>query len=247
MTERRWRWLAAAGLLLASAVAAGHSVYLYWLPCRGSMLSGSVLLGYAYGPDFSDACLRRMDTGMPFPYPGETAEQVAGASSLGVVAMVLAGLAWLVLVWGSGGAVRTEAVVALPGLLTVGLAGHAVLAAESFAYGAVLMVLWILVEIAAFVAVVVLLAQPSGRDGPPFPLLAAAWGSTAFGGFHQIADFSVMTIFSDANWDVPPGAGFLTTAVLALCAFVTLAYAIRWPEPAGRRDQPRPKLDGHPV
>lgn len=60
--EQRWPWLLTAALMLASAVAAGWSTYLYWLPCRGSMLSGSIIDGYAYvGADFSDACLRRMD------------------------------------------------------------------------------------------------------------------------------------------------------------------------------------------
>jgi hypothetical protein len=229
MTERRWPWVTAAGLLLASAVAAGHAVYLYWWPCRHAMLSGTILRGYAYGPDFGEACLRRMDTGMPFPYPGEPVEWAAGAGLLGALGMVLAGLAWLVLTWGSGEGVGSGAVIALPGLLTVGLAVHAVLAAESFGYGAVLMILWILIEITAFVAVVVLLGEPSGRGWPPLPLVAAAWGSTAYGGFHQIADFVAMMIFSDANWDVPPGTGYLTTAVLGLCAFVTLRYAISGP------------------
>ncbi len=235
MTERRWRWLAAAALLLAAAVAAGHAVYLFWLPCRGAMLSGTILRGYAYGPDFGEACLRRMDTGMPFPYPGEPVEWASGAGPLGALAMVLAGLAWLVLTWGSGESVGSNAVIAGPGLLTVGLAVHAVLAPESFGYGAVLMILWILVEVAAFIAVGVLLAQPPGRKRSPLPLVVVAWGSTAFGGFHQIADFVAMITFSDANWDVPPGTGYLTTAVLALSAFVTLRYALAGPLPAGRR------------
>ena len=34
--------------MLASAVAAGWSTYLHWLPCRGSMLSGSIIYGYDY-------------------------------------------------------------------------------------------------------------------------------------------------------------------------------------------------------
>jgi hypothetical protein len=246
MTERRWRWLTAAGTLLASAVAAGHSVYLYWLPCRGAMLSGTILRGYAYGPEFGEVCLRRMDTGMPFPYPGEPAEQVAGAWPLGVIAMVLAGLAWLILTWGAGEAVLTEAVVAVPGLLTVGLAVHAVLAVESFGYGAVLMILWVLIEVTAFIAVVVLLAQP-GRNRSPLPLVVVAWGSTAFGGFHQIADFVAMMTFSDANWDVPPGTGYLTTAVLGLSAFVTLRYALAPPFPTERRRAAASPLVGHPT
>ena len=71
MTGRRWPWLTAATLLLGSAAATAASTYLHWLPCRGSMLSGSIFRGYAYGPAFSHACLRRMDGGLPFPYPPE--------------------------------------------------------------------------------------------------------------------------------------------------------------------------------
>jgi hypothetical protein len=48
------RWLTANRLLIHLSSD--------WLPCRGSMLSYSIVYGYAYiGPDFSDACLRRMD------------------------------------------------------------------------------------------------------------------------------------------------------------------------------------------
>jgi hypothetical protein len=247
MTERRWRWVTAAGLLLAAAVAAGHAVYLYWLPCRGAMLSGTVLRGYAYGPDFGEVCLRRMDTGMPFPYPGEPVAWAGGAGPLGASAMVLAGLAWLVLTWGSGESVGTNAAIAGPGLLTVGLAVHALLAAESFSYGAVLMILWILVEVTALGAVLGLLEPGFGHDGPALPLVVAAWGSTAFGGFHQIADFIAMVAFSEADWDVPPGTGYLTTAVLALSAFVTLRYALAGRFPTQRRRSAASRLVGHPT
>ncbi|HTF39713.1 MAG TPA: hypothetical protein VK754_03860 [Propionibacteriaceae bacterium] len=35
-----------AGLMLAAAAATGRSTYLYWLPCRGSMLRGSIINYY---------------------------------------------------------------------------------------------------------------------------------------------------------------------------------------------------------
>jgi hypothetical protein len=44
--EQRWPWLLAAGLMLTSAVAAAWSTYLYWLPCRGSMLDGTLIRPY---------------------------------------------------------------------------------------------------------------------------------------------------------------------------------------------------------
>lgn len=70
--------------MLAAAAATGRSTYLYWLPCRGSMLSGSIIYGYDYvGPDFSDASLRRMD--------GDVALVQPWTSELNLVAMALLG------------------------------------------------------------------------------------------------------------------------------------------------------------
>jgi hypothetical protein len=68
-------------------VAAGLSTYLHWLPCRGSMLRGSIVHDYDYddeGSSFSDLCLRRMD-----------GDQGPWGLALYVLAMVLAGVAWL--------------------------------------------------------------------------------------------------------------------------------------------------------
>jgi hypothetical protein len=45
VTEKR-TWLLTAALMLASAVAAAWSTYLYWLPCRGTMLEGTILDPY---------------------------------------------------------------------------------------------------------------------------------------------------------------------------------------------------------
>jgi hypothetical protein len=57
--------------MLASAAPAASSTYLHWLPCRGSMLRRSMIYGDDYvGPDFSDACLRRMD-GEQVPWESE--------------------------------------------------------------------------------------------------------------------------------------------------------------------------------
>jgi hypothetical protein len=101
--------------MLASAVAAGWSTYLHWVPCRGSMLRGSIVHDYSYdyeGGSFSDLCLRRMD-GDRGPWD----------LALYVLAMALAGLAWLTLVLGMRWQLRTKAVAALPGLFTLALAG----------------------------------------------------------------------------------------------------------------------------
>jgi hypothetical protein len=68
------------------------------------MLSGSIVYGYDYvGPDFSDLCLRRMD-----------GDQGPWELALYVLAMALAGAAWLTLVLGMRGQPRTKAVAAFP-------------------------------------------------------------------------------------------------------------------------------------
>ena len=75
MKEQRWPWLLAGGVMFASAVAAAWSTYLYWLPCRGTMLEGTLLQPFSgdgrtyeeyekLDPAIKasmDACLRRMD------------------------------------------------------------------------------------------------------------------------------------------------------------------------------------------
>ena len=65
--------------MLASAVAFARSTYLHWLPCRGSMLLGSIIQGDdSVGGKFSDLCLRRMD-----------GDQGPWESELNLVAMLL--------------------------------------------------------------------------------------------------------------------------------------------------------------
>ena len=74
-------------------VAAAWSTYLYWLPCRGSMLKGSVINYYVdVGRKFSPACKQAMD--------GDIALVVPWTSGLNLVAMAVLGVAWLTLVVG---------------------------------------------------------------------------------------------------------------------------------------------------
>jgi len=113
--DQRWPWLVTAGLMLAAAAATGRSTYLYWLPCRGSMLRGSVINYYVeVGRKFSPACEQAMD--------GDIALVVPWTSGLNLVAMALLGVAWLTLVVGLRWRWRTRAVAALPGLATLAVA-----------------------------------------------------------------------------------------------------------------------------
>ena len=86
MKEQRWLWFLAAGVMLASAVAAAWSTYLYWLPCRGSILRGSIINYYVdVGRKFSPGCKQAMD--------GDIALVVPWTSGLNLVAMAVLGVA----------------------------------------------------------------------------------------------------------------------------------------------------------
>ena len=114
--EQRWPWLLTACLMLAAAAATGRSTYLYWLPCRGSMLS-SIIRRSVQGPDdgdFPHACLRQMD--------GDVALVQPWTSELNIIAMALLGVAWLTLVVELGWRWRTKVVAALPGVATLAVA-----------------------------------------------------------------------------------------------------------------------------
>lgn len=233
MREHRWPWVVTSVLLVAAAVATGWATYLHWLPCRGTLFSGSVVRGYQYGPGFSDACHHRMDAGLPFPYPPEPSEQTPWASELGVLAMALAGTAWLLLVLGMRWSLRTKAVAVLPGLATLVLAAISAVAtadttrsADEYVSG------WFLVapEAAALVAMVAIwLWEPEVHGRGFVRVLVVAWGTTAFGIVHLVAEFVFMIAFSDANWDVPPLTGYVTVATLIVSAVLTLTLALRSP------------------
>ena len=106
--------------MLTSAVAAAWSTYLYWLPCRGSMLEGTLIHPYTDdGRSYEEfekldpavkarlfACDARMD--------GDISGQAPWTSELLVLAMALAGLAWLTLVVALRWQLRTKAVAAVP-------------------------------------------------------------------------------------------------------------------------------------
>jgi hypothetical protein len=228
--EQRRPWLLAAVLMLASAVAAGWSTYLYWLPCRGSMLSGSIIYRYDHvGPAFSDACLRRMD------------EYQGWESALYVLATALAGLAWLTLVYGLRRRPGTMAVAALPGLATLVLAGAMSIAdatAEVF-----ILLLSLTIELAAAVAFLTIPVWHPDLDLRRLVrLVVVLWGTTAFGAIHTIAEFIVMVNFTEADWDTPPGFGYLTVATLTISAILTVFMTLRAPK-RGADDEPHADHD----
>lgn len=224
----RWPWWAAAVLLAAAAVATARSVQLHWLPCRGSMLDGTVLAP-GREPGFTDACLRRMDTGLPFPHPPEPAEQVLRATELGLLALALAVLAWVVVVPTLRWSRRSVAVALLPAAASLLVAGQGLAAARTPGRGdgASLPVwLWIAPEALAVLALVLLRRwQPELRGRALVRVVVLLHGATAFGLVHAVAEYLGMTAVSSANWDVPPGTGAGTALGLLAAALATVALA----------------------
>jgi hypothetical protein len=148
-------------LLLAAAAAMAWSTYLHWLSCQG------LLESTAFDPDrtesvFSDACLRRMDSGLPFPSAPEAAERAPGASELAAAAMALAGLAWLPLLLGLGWKRRTQSAAAIPAVVSLLLAARCWVSARTVASspeGDTFFWLLLSIELAALIAAVMVWHQ----------------------------------------------------------------------------------------
>lgn len=230
-SSRRWPWLLSALLLSAAAVTAAVATYLFWLPCRGSMLQGSSLLPHSTASELSDACLVQMDTGTPFPFLAGRGHQTWWSSQWAGLSIVLAALAWLPPVFGLGWRKRTRAAFGLPVLATLLLAAATFPVArptgfDSDAPGAVW--LWLSVEAAGVIAILgVGPWERAAGGGTLLRLLALGWGATAFGLLHQLFDYSFMITTNTSNWDVPPGTGYGTSAVLALAAVMTALLCLR--------------------
>ncbi|MEA5053269.1 MAG: hypothetical protein VB093_07490 [Propionicimonas sp.] len=206
--------------LVAAGLAAGVATWLEWLPCQGSMLNGSVLVGGQYLNDFSDACLARMDGSDALPLaPG-----VLWAR--GLSALLLA-VGWL----GFASRLRLTPVQRLVVLLPVVSVGwYAVATWLAPALGN--RSLWdvtgpasIATELTAFVAFIVIDLKLGGARAR-LPSLIGLWAVAAYGIMHLIIDYLVMAATSDANWDAPPGTGYLTAAMMVLCG--VLVAVLGW-------------------
>ncbi len=236
--------------MLTSAVAAAWSTYLYWLPCRGSMLDGTLIHPHTDDrPSYEEferldpavkaamrACEARMD--------GDISGQAPWTSELQVLAMALAGLAWLTLVLGLRWQLRTKAVAALPGLATVAVAlavAVTIGAAEGGEDHSLLTMLLVALEGCALLALAVIWAwQPEIRTHRRFlRIVLAVWGTTAFGIFHQMLQYMIMIGFSERDWDDPPGTGYLTVATITISAILIVIMTLRIPRTAADRD-PQP-------
>lgn len=217
-------WLLSGALIVAGAALEAAAVLLYWRPCAGSMLNGSILRGYRYESEFTAECLAAMDRAPMFvlPQPG-LGWTLMG--SLGAAAGILLACAWLVLL----PALRLPKIVtlaaALPGLLGMALViNSAVMSLRPEAADEGLgRALPVLIEVSGLLALVII-----GAAGVAGQLLARSaivvMAATSTGLFHQIAEYIAAIVFSDANWDAPPGSGYFTVAMGLLAAFATMLF-----------------------
>jgi hypothetical protein len=70
-------------------------------------------------------------------------------------------------------------------------------------------------------------------------LVVVLWVPTAFGAIHTIAEFVAMIIFSDRDWDTPPGTGYITVGIITICSILTVIMTLRAPQKmCGRQAAP---------
>jgi hypothetical protein len=147
-------------------------------------------------------------------------------------------VAWLALVLGMRWQPRTKAVAALPGLPTLAVAAVLAIGGRD-QDGSVPMLLMLSIELSAAGALFAIMAWQRDVDGRRFlRLLVVLWGTTAFGAIHTIAEYLAMIIFSERDWDTPPGAGYLTVATIAMSAIFTVIMTLRAPK---RRADAKPQ------
>lgn len=228
-------------LLLAASGVAVWVTQLGWVPCAGTMLEGTPFDATPHDWNFTAACQAAMDHGDGFPISGWLASPLQQTvNGLNAVALLLLGLAWLFLVHRCQVRGRVRLVLAaLPGLLNLWLAA---VAAAAFLWppaevpvAAALAIL--LMDIAGVVGALALFADgatPLGAgSGVRVILLTLAVTAPSLG--HILTDSMIMGTFSNANWDSPPGTGYLTAFSIALCSVLSVIVGA-----VGRRRRRRP-------
>ncbi len=219
-------------LLIAASGVVVWVTYLGWVPCAGSMLEGTQFDPTPHEWDFSMACHEAMDHGDGFPISSWLASPLQQTvNGLNAVALLLLGVAWLVLVrnWGLQGRLRIL-LASLPGLVNLWLA---VIATVAFIWPpaetpAAVGITILLMDVAGFVGAIVLLtASPtplSAGSGIRVILVALAVTASSLG--HLLTDYMVMIGFSEANWDSPPGTGYVTAFSIALFALLSMIVGL---------------------
>jgi hypothetical protein len=214
------RWPVSAGLLTAAAGLAGVALALYWQPCAAHIRAGSAAAGHRFEPALTDACVESMVGAPGFPLP-EVGDGWSMIGLLGVVAAALLAAAWLVLLPTIECPPRVRLVLAVPGLAVLGVAVASAVVARQSAGEGLPNWLFVLVEFAVPLTVVVLGANGvRGLRLLRYALVLLA--STAIGLFHQLADYVAAIMFTSASWDAAPGMGSFGVICILLTALATV-------------------------
>lgn len=215
----RFRIAILATTLLLAAAAAGISTWLMWLPCQGMMFNG--LFGLREASGFSDACLARMD--------GDGALPLAiGVVQFRALSAILLGLGW----WTYASALPalqaprvSRTLILLPILPIVWFAAETLLSTDGGT-------LWEATSAAAMISLtsalagIIILLHPAENRARYVGLIGLC-GVSSYGVVHAAGDYMFMIGFHTANWDVPPGTGYLSTLVMAVCGVVVAVWGWR--------------------
>ena len=231
MGERGGKFLGTELLLLAAGAVAVWVTHRSWLPCEATMLNGTPF--DTGGPEFSETCLAAMDRSIGFPFASwsESPDQQL-LNALNTVTLLLLGLGWLALVRHRRD-LGTRARVLLasaPGVLNLVLAAVAGVGTfrptDEFPLIGSLVIL--VMDVGAILAVIILLSHADPATSTVtrirIVLLALATSAASFG--HLMFDYSMMSRFSTANWDSPPGSGYLTAFAIAVFAIASMILGI---------------------
>ncbi len=228
-----WVWWVSAGLMLLSGVAAWSTTALWWNPCRSSMLVGTILEPTG-SVGFSEQCLVRMDSGTPYPLPVAVDGAPPEVYGLGAAACVIAALALVpVIVAPMARSTRVAGLALVASLIVLALVGLQPVGRQDdpAALGAAAYWLVDITTTACLVGVLRTGSRLSLRTLLRLVLLLG--GVSTFGAVRGTLDYLTMMTWSEANWDVPPGTGYLPAAGLVLCSLGVVAATLRRPRVGG--------------
>lgn len=220
---RSIRWLLAAAMIAVGALLDGLAVWLVWRPCAGSMLNGSILVGYTYPTEFTDACLQAMNGHPIFPMLGTT--DLTSTGILGTIAAILLATAWLVLLPALRLPGWTRLIAGLPSLLVllgVATAAHSTLNVTTSGWPGSRPLL--LANLAVPVALIAL-ARAGIRGAALGRAAIVVVAAATPGALSQAFEYLLAIMLSDAFWDTPPGTGYLR---VAFCLAAGIATAFFW-------------------
>lgn len=221
----RFRIALLATTLLLAAAAAGISTWLMWLPCQGTMFNG--LLGLREASGFSDACLARMDGNGALPL-------AIGVVEFRALSAILLALGWwtyasalrISQVHGASRASRvSQILILLPILPIVWFAVETLLATDGGTIWEATSAAATISLTSALAGIIILLHPAENRTR--YVGLIGLCGVASYGAVHAAGDYMLMIGVHTANWDVPPGTGYVTALVMAVCGVVVAVWGWR--------------------